>query len=709
MVLLPRIGAAATFDEQTGKLVLDPTAALAVSFDDASSIPTALEIAFSNAKGESVNPEFVTDVSGLEGSGSLSFGGTSVRADLSLSSLSALVGRRVEFRFWQQSQGTRAQAGIVWGIGDNPDTFTLFGIVTLQPTGQATDDGWIEYGSGPLDFAFSGTLGPAGMYFTDIQYEGGDYTTPDDTARVLIDAFEVLDLGPAAVPTADCSVTDETTTCGPHGLCMFGRCVDAAIAVGQVLQDDDIRSDYLARRITEYRLFEGGRIPQSHMDELEAQLTALESATAATFWPGFQAGIETLWDGHAYPATMGYATFIGTNLGICAHWGEADLLPSVSMAPLVFTTTTSNPVASQLQPGDALVAIDGQPPYHWAIHAARLINYNGDPQGFAQVIAPDLLGAAIQTGATVTFARCPPSGPEPTSCSANQVQNITIDFATLVGDELFAGNVPTWYEDHAACDYRFTRAIDHASVTESNFAGYVDEGSIRTLLINAVPSYYETGGQAWFDAVYGAVSTAPTLLILDQRTGHGGSITTVDYLMGMLVKSTDFDRMEIIPSLDRPLDATLWTAFDNCGGGMWTSSVCGGYYPWPLGEVSGLDTLQGIAGQTRMAVLNALDVSGNDYTSKLATYRSTETRIFSAGPSYGAFGPVSRLPAHVDEIYGGSVQVYDTIFVAQPTDPVEGFTTSIGVYPDQLVWQRQSDALKGVDTLIEAAKAWLTE
>lgn len=705
----PRPATAATFDETTGQLRLGP-AAFSISFDDPQSIPPELGAEFFDEWEQPLDPEFVTDPNGLEGAGALSFGGVFEVASFDLTPLwSELSGRRVELRIWQRPLGTRASVHLLWGQGPltGPDEGLLLGMAPVLPTGRATDDGWVEYSTGPFDFAAGGVFGPAQLLMADVQPTSQgreDYAWRDPTARVLIDALEIVDLGPAVVPDASCNMLDEADRCGPLGVCQFGRCVDGAIVNGPVPQTESIRHDYLTRRINEYAFYEGGRLPQDHMVELQAVLDGLRSdSSAATFWPGIKRGIEKLWDGHAFQPTMSWGPYAATNLGICVHLGHADLLPTGGTAPLVFEVTGTNPAADLLQEGDVLVAIDGKPPYVWANAAKRLIRYNGDPEGFAMVVAPGLVRAAVQAAATLTFERCPYTGPGlPTPCATDELETITVDLGELFGQRLWSDMLPTWYDDEEECDYRFRRELTEENIKDYDYAGAADDGPIRTLIINGVPSYWET--PQWFTTVGQALEPPPQYLIVDQRTGHGGDVTTVDFMMGMLVLPEDFHRMELLPSFDRPLDEALWDALSSCQG-----YDCGGYFRWPLGGFVQLGTSRGVAGSIRVAVLNAFDVSGNDYTSKLFTYRSAETRIYSAAPSYGAFGPISSLPVHMDEVIGGSVQVYDTIFVAQPQDPLVDFTTGTGVAPDTVVWQRQSDAVQGIDTAIAAAKQWLTE
>ncbi|MBW2455730.1 MAG: hypothetical protein JRI68_14530 [Deltaproteobacteria bacterium] len=711
---LARPSAAATFDEATGKLHLDADAALAISFDDAASVPADFEATFFHAVGGEQEVDYVANPDGLEGQGALSFGGTAVEGRFDLSSLGEeLGGRRVELTVWQQPQGTRAQILIEWKVpdpGGDPEAGVVIGAITLLPTGRATDDGWIEFGSGPFDFAAAGTMGPQRLVLRDVQHIGDEliaYATPDATARVLLDALEIRDLGPALVPTGPCTAFDEATDCGPEGLCALGRCVDGAIVGGPVPQNESIRNDYLTRRLNEFKFYQGGRIPQANMPEFEAVVDGLrDSPTAATFWAEIERGSEKLWDGHTSPPSLRYGPLQSVNLGVCLHLGEADLLPGGGSAPLVFNLTSQNPFAAALQEGDVLVAIDGQPPMQWAAQVHRHIRYNGDPAGYEMVAMRYLLRGATQTGATLTFHRCPYVGPgTPTSCTANEVEIITLDLGAMLGQPAWSQTLPDWYTDDVECDFRFRRAVNDSNVREYDYAGFADEGQVRTLIINGVPPYY--GSEGWWQTVYDALEIPPTHFILDQRKGRGGVINAVDFLMALMSEPQDFSHMRIVPWLDRELDSSLWTSLTTCSSPWWLPDQCGGYLQWVFGEEANSSVDLWVAGTMPVAVLNTFDVSGNDFTSKLATYRSGPTRIFAPAPTYGAFGPINRLPIHFDEPRGGTVQVFDTVFMKASQDPIGDFETSKGVAPDQVVLQKQSDAVQGIDTLIEAAKQWL--
>lgn len=707
---------AASFDEQTGRLTLDASS-WSMSFDSMTELSADLGAWFGDASdGEFNGPEvasmYVADASGLEGEGYIRVGGAARTVRFKLAFLeSQLGGRRVEIRFWQRPEGTRLNASLQWiapGVPGVSESVTV-GWFRFQPTGRITNDGWEEWTSGEVDFLAAGVLPPTYLEFQDVQpqsYYG--YETFRSDLRVNLDALEIVDLGPALVPDTNCTPLDSATVCGVHGACALGRCVDSAILFGPPPQNATLKDQYLDRQRFQFQSFEGGRMPQSLMNVLLSAIeVARNTAAPELFWGSLRKGVNALRDGHAGAPRFAWGlTSQGSNFGICLHEGEADLLPSPGAAPLVFSVEASNPVADLLQIGDVLVEVDGLPLAEWKVALDLRAGHGADPEAFDVTYAPYLIEIAGSLGSLMTFARCERTGPNPTPCTSGEVELIDIDTTALVGEPFWAGNIPAWRTDSQHCDYRFLRAVNHSDVRGYSFAGYADEGPVRTLIINGLPDSYSQSGSDWIDTVTEAMDPPPQYLILDQRLGSGGSVVTTDYFMGLLLAESDFDRAEIVPMFERPLDDAVWSALDNCASG----SDCASYWPWVLHDTSRMDaSLRGVSSNVRLAVLNGRDVSGNDFTTKLAQYRTGATRIFAPGVTHGAFGPIVSLPTHFSEISGGSMQLWDSIFVETPGDPRQVFETGRGVPPDDTIRQRQSDALLGIDTTIEAAKAWLLQ
>jgi len=706
---------AATFDDR-GRLVLDDDG-WSLGLDRLVDVPvehdlTIYDTAYAPMTSTAASTLFVSLAEGLEGKGALALGGVAPYATLSLSPLpSALEGRRVAYTLWQRPLGTRVAVDIYVYTGDydaaiasgNYQGLAFVGLVGMRPTGRVTSDGYEEWSTGPIDFLAGHTARPAVVTFTDEQLltaQSSYFASYDTGAQVLVDAFEVTDLGPAAVPDAPCRLLDENLACGEEGMCLYGRCVDAQYIEGTPPADAHA-ADYLARRRREMRLFEGGRLPQDLLVDFDETLAGLAAAPPdARFFPTLRAAVDALRDGHASAPAVGYAPSSST--GVCAHQGDADLLEGAGALPIVFSKGESNPVSDLVFTGDALVAIDGLPPFAWAEIAQRAFSYSGDPAGRDVVIASTLIDAALTAGSVLTFASCPTSRAAPEPCAPGEEIVVDVDAREVLGDLMWAGQAPAWRAEYRVCDHRFTRPVEADDVTDYAFAGVAElDDGVRALLINGVPSAYET--PAWHQAAFGFTDGSSSLLLLDERTGHGGSIDAVDLLAGRLVEPGAFSHMELLPIAAEPLDDETRAALTACDHEL---GLCAGGFTWPLG----MTLFQtGTASDARLAVLMADDVSGNDYVTRLVQERAAPTRIFGAGATYGAFGVIWTLPPTHHELVGGSFQVHDTLFVRDASAPAPPYSTGVGVVPDEVVLQTQSDAIRGIDTVLTRARAWLVE
>jgi hypothetical protein len=720
----PRIASAATFDPARGKVMVADSA-FSFSFDDAAPELVLFDSTNRALSPDAIRAQLIRDESAaIEGAGVIEIGGATIDGFLDLRPLATrLAGRRVEARLWQQARGTRVAATILW-VGDSPDpllsqddfqTPFILTELSFQPTGRATDDGWQEWTTGPFDFS-AGAKVPATLlsfYDSTLSDLSGGVGAFDPSVRVRIDAFTIDDLGPALVPDASCTLLNETAACGPGGVCMYGRCADASLVLGGKLENPTLRSQYLDRRIFEFRTFEGGRVPLTKMQTFGASLRALADPAISTaqYWTVLSNAVQDLEDGHASAPVTAYRS--GIYSGVCLHTGEADLLPpsapmsAPDRAPLVFSAPSTNPIGSMLARGDALTAIDGASVGDWTQAARRYLEYHGDPAGREIVTAPMIIDAAIRTGAVLEFSRCAQtSSVAATPCTSDQVTKVRVDLAAIEAG-VWSGSPPSWRLDYDTCDYRFHRAVESAMGKAYTFAGFSDDRGVRWVQFNGVPSQYQQGGQEWFDTMNRAFSSAPQKIILDERLGGGGSIEAVDLLGSFLVGESDFYSAEMMPQLGEPETEPLRAALRSCSSSASPLTDCGGFYEWRLGA---LEQTRGACASSKVAVLLGLDVSGNDFLTKYATYRSRSlTRIFGAAPTFGAFGVIWILPAFAGEFSGGSLQAQDSIFRASSTDPISSFSTSSGVPPDQIVLEKESDAVRDVDTLVEAARAWLAE
>lgn len=712
ILLAPHL-AHADFDPVTGTLQLED-AAVGMSFDGPTGIPETIPFRiydeqlapFPDVESLFVGGENVA----IEGDAALEIGGHTSYLLFDLRQLAPqLTGRRVELKVWQRAKGTIANIELTWYSGDVDalldnrfEGYQRLGALPFQPTGRVTDDGWAEWTSGPVDFTLAGLVDAGVLSVLDehATYAWRRAATFDPDVRVLLDGFGIYDLGEAAVPARECNLMNEENACGPLGACQFGRCTDAAATVGPKLENLDLRQQYLARRIFLIENIEGGRGPLARFGAFrDKMMSVAEEPSSTRYWTAVDEAFDGLADGHVSEPFPTYPLRLGN--GICMYESEADLLPGTPTAPMVFEHS-DNAASQGLQVGDVLVAIDGVSVDEWRAAATRLLRYGGDPRARDFITTPQLATAAMMAGSTLTFQRCTPATPGE-ACAAEDLTTVEIDFGTLMSG-LYTGELPDWRFDDRTCDFRFRRPLERQNVREYSFAGFVDDQGVREVLINGVPSQYGRGGQQWFSTISAALDGSADRMLLDERTGGGGSIEAVDMMGARLLAQDEFYAMDLFPQLSRPIDDNLRSALRTCSQNRTFFGDCGNAFAWVLGEQSGG---RGLASTSTLAVITGQDVSGNDFLTKLITYRTAGTRIFGPAPTYGAFGVIWQLPALPGELSGGSVQVHDTVFLADSGDTNLDFATGIGVEPDEVVLQKQSDAVAGVDTLLERARAWV--
>lgn len=696
--------AAATFDE-SGRLLLDGAVAYGFDAED-ERLPIALYAI--DDRELDVSERFVADAQGLEGSGAFAFGGDAYAATIGLGALSEqFAGRRVELRLWQRAAGTEAQVQLRWAIGEGNDSYTP-GTVIFVPTGRATTDGWVELSSGPVDFLLGGVLAPTDLVLYDRHVLAAFVNYQIDLSsevRVLLDGFEVLDLGPAAVPSTTCTALNERTVCGDDlGVCHFGRCADAAAVMGTVPSSESVRADYVQRRIFEMQAFNGVRAGQHADPDFALGMMDALAGPPRDFWPTITAAYERLRDGHGSPPIVNY-DYSGIAAGMCIYLGEADLLPQGGIAPLVYEARADKPTSEAVRPGDVLVSIDGVSVEQWRLAAGRFFYYTGDLESRDALLMPDVVAAAIKTGARLEFARC--ERLDGVACSEAEVETIEVDFGALVGELIYAGTVPQNAQRGLNCDFRFLDAVPGARTNAYEYAAGRVEDGVSIVQFNGFPSRYWQGGQAWASAMDTALGgSGVSHVLLDQRRGDGGTFDAVVHLTNHVMRSSDRVITETHPwYAAEPSNEELASLRACLQSDAYT---CGNLYAQAMPEFA----RNSDASTARLAVLFGRDVSGNDFFSRALLHRAAPTRTFGSTRTWGAFGFSCPLPGHIGEVLGGNFQCTDSVFYQGSAAPLAGefvWESGTGVAPDVIVYQKQSDAVNGVDTLIAAAMAWLAE
>ena len=688
--------------DPSGRLVL-AGAAWSLSLDTPDPVVTVLELGIRPTDGAAA---YVDDPAGLEGTGALRMGGHYERAAVDLAALEgALSGRRVEIRLWTRALGTDLTAWVQW-LGDGPLGYSALR-VPLVMTGRATDDGWVELSTGPVDFDFGGVLPARWLMLQDAgpvrgrdPLFGAARFALDDDARVAVDGLHVLDHGPAAVPASPCALPEADEVCGAAGACFVGRCVDSAVVAGRPPLAREARAAAVERRLFELRVFQGERNRHAALDAIEPAARALADGPPGAFYPGLRGLIASGRFGHVQAPLAGLGTSFSA--GLCFGPGDADLLPDSPRVPLIFWADPDWPPTAALRPGDALVAVDGLSVDAWLERADEL------PLSFRADVAMARWGMLWNDlalrGARLTFARCPGAGDAP--CRADQVENVDVALADAFGGLLF-GPVGEAQPPPAGadCDLRFGRASGARPDGAWQSVAVQDRpDGVRILQINGFPL-----DVAWTSAVREALGGGRDRLLIDHRWGLGGSSTAVLDVTTPLTEASQTGAF--VELADLALDAPGVREFvDVCLADGLDDDSCRsvGVGRQPVRRPGGPAPLAG----ARVAVLTGLDASGSEHFLLYLRRRSAPLRLFGLGTTEGDLAQAAFTPAHDGEERGTYLQLHDLAPLPDGAGPLPAepeFLSNTGVTSDVVCVQSQRDAVQGVDTCLEEAIRWLAE
>lgn len=635
----------------------------------------------------------------IEGQGALRLGQDAWGLVIGLDRVAfQLEGSSVRMTLWVRPMGTTVMADLIFerqevGEGDPETLFYPAGEVRFMPTGRATDDGWRELSTGVVDFSQMGPLEARAIRIMDVRLpELLFFGTPgNNDSEVWLDGLSIELLGAQRVPPNACTLVDEAQQCGPQGACLMGRCVDAKLVVEGRPEDAEVRRIYLDRLGFRAGLLAGGRYTQAQAAAFRQRMSDVATAPSQVQAEAiYRRAFDDLGDGHVSAPLIRIGA--PTPVSACLYMAEADLMPQGGLLPMVLELEPS--LATEgLEIGDVLVAVDGLAPEVWLARADRLLSYTGDPRGRTFILTPELWRAAMRTGARLTFQRCRGPG----RCDPNNLQTVQVDLAQ-VGAAFWAGQPVDAGSGDLFCDYRFQRPVEGPNVRETDFVGFSDSGGIRSILLNGVDGF-----GAWQVGAQASLRNLPPKVLLDQRTGFGGTFDGVSTMLSPFISVVQDPWVNIAPQFAPEASLGEMEQLLACqeNGGFY----CANFFALPLVGSSGP---VGARAEAKVAVLDGFDVSGNDFLPKALKMRTQgQTRIFGAVPTFGAFGPIYVFPRIMDEFYGGTGQLHDTTFLVSPDAQTLDFNTGYGVEPDEVVLQRQSDAVRGVDTLIAAARAWL--
>jgi hypothetical protein len=570
-------------------------------------------------------------------------------------------------RVWVKGEAM-VTVGVEYDDGGTP------GLTQLLPTGRLTSDGWFELESAP--FSVTGSRSPR---------VGLGFFSP---TGVVADAFEVVRGGEHRTLRA-CTGVNDATSCLPDEICMHRRCVDARGLVPPMPADPGERAalaDYMGNRIK--FLFGPLLNRERHLDEAMAAIEEMRTTTDRyRFWFSFVTAIQRLEDSHSSAYSLmdfGFDDFPGRiPFGACFLGGDADLthkqVPRDKDLPDVLVSHAGGN-AWGLQAGDRLVAIDGEHPVAWAKKlqgrswSAEQVN---DPASVAQHI--ESLRRKISTLArTITVIRCNGGS----SCGAPEMLVV----ADQKPDDSPSQNV--------ACDNR----------PKNHFPGQPEShnlgGSVFFGTVNESDAEERIQGMAW-NSLYGAGSATATQIqdavryfrdekargvILDHRTGNGGTKDAAMPILGFV-------------SPPKYAEVGVWRVFlDDAG----PKDVAEGLAlfdkikdePFDIVQVGSTDAITDVP----VALLLTRDVSASDYFPN-AFKGSPKARIFGPHPTNGAFSTFLGLSYWVSLSF--QLAAHDTL------NHDGTMLCARGVVPDEIVEPRQSDLTQGVDTVYEAALAWV--
>jgi hypothetical protein len=640
----------------------------------------------------------------VEGSHALRLGKDGVGLAIVDATLFAqLADGRFEVTLWARADGTAPQLSVVYDR-DPENIFgetTQFASVRGVRTGRETSDGWAEFSTGPLDGLVWG-VPVRGIVVLPSYFAEGDQT-------FLLDALEIQKVDGKPVAPLACTAQTALAVCGADGDCMYGHCVPATVTWG-VLPSLSQRRELAERWVQFGTRLIGDRNASHHGETVltpGARLLAETATSSRQFFGGLNRLVNLLRDNHtSFGSPANYTSFApqvrdgsSSVLGACFGVVDKDLLGG-GLGYAVFRAAETPATGVPLRRGDVLFAIDGRDPKQWVDEvwpqvATTLPNDAASDWG----PSANSLSRLIATRAsTVTLLRCAPG----TSCTGPSRTAITIDVASAAYQAV-TGNVQAGTSRSFGCSQRFLDAVTVAPQPSNG------EDAVTTMTgpVGETRVQFDgfVGQKQWPAAMTAVFQNGPARVLMDARMGHGGYYTTVEHLFHLLRGKAEpigvvsmgrgtYDLADppwLLQRFGKCSDARpdVWSCFQGNANGFFASEV----------------TPPGAA--TRIAWLNTYDVSANDFMPRLLKGR-TGIKIFAPHPTSGAFGAISSLPALWTGWSGGSLQVQDARFASDLAGASTArWESGHGVEPDVVVVEKLSDALAGVDTIVQAATQWL--
>jgi len=712
--LVASIAGASELDPSSGSIVLAPGALRTYGFESAtdlvgkvsttktaSGFPPKLTVT-KVADATMIAPLLATDA--VEGKSALRLaGGVGVAID-DAALFTQLSTRRFEVTFWGRADGIAPSLQVRYARPDSTiDSNSSFASVTTMRTGRETSDGWAEYSTGPLDGAVWGI--PVRLIIMT--------TSPNSPkgTSFLVDALEIRELPGTPVLANACTFADMDTTCGPMGDCLYGRCVPASVTWG-ALPPLAHRAElvsrwihYATRTIGDRRASEIGKTTFT----ASAQDLAKYALSSRQFFGGMNRLVNLLRDNHTsfggpnnFFSAIGATGFGGWSAGLHACFGvmEKDAMGG-GLVYGVFDAGTEPTTGFVLKKGDVVTAIDGRDPKAWVDDVWPVVSHslNNDPAADLGPSASALAELITDRAKTMTIARCA----SPTKCTGGDRSEWTIEVATKIFPRILEKQ--GWGAvKYFGCSARFHDSVDKIDEPPSG----EDAVTVRSLPGGIMVAQFDgfSGGDGWDAKFTDLFTPSPPKVIMDAREGHGGLGSAVQTMLSLMRGASEpIGFLTVIRGgYDDPDPSALFKQYEPCASDA-GRGVLACFGAWGFFADVGLPP----GAASKVAWLNTIDISANDYMPRLLKGRS-KLRIFAPHPTAGAFGAITSLPALTAGWSGGSMQYQDSRFGAD-YEAVSGarWESSHGVEPDVVVAQKQTDAMKDRDTLLEAATAWLSE
>lgn len=645
----PSLARAGTFDA-AGSFVADPAAVFSLPFDAVTPEQAGMTLG--------------TEPGSLQGSGYAFLDTTDTIFE---QALPALQPGTYTLRFFARHNRVVAGIGISYVTTDADFSDPSFE-ATAYPTGVVTSDGWYEIATAPF------SVDPTRPFTASLHM----YASGAD-----VDALELVREAAPAVALKACAKAYDPV-CAANEMCSSGYCRDGNVTVPSVpAPEAGGAAALVAFMQSRLDLFFGGKLTrENRLPIADALLASLGTAQSRwEVWNGISTALHRLRDWHT---SMTGPTDSGGRgaFPLCMIEGVADASqPAGATDPTLPDVLVShgNPdpqASSGLGPGDRIVAIDGQHPIAW-MDSLDAIDWGywhaNDPDVHAEA-AERMRNAIRRFARELSIVRCDRS---------THVCNAT-------AETLLITSLPKLEpEQYPNCDHRPGYLVDGPDPithrVRGNVVGVVKgtdpaEG-IHAMVWNGV---YAQGGNP-FAAALSELTTGATGVILDHRTGNGGTEYAAELLTqpfrapALLGVATSFNLT--LGLFDEPFDGLA--IFDARKG-----SAQDGYN---VGSETYNPTL-------KTALLLARDGSASDWFPLGMKNAGPNVRIFGRRTA-GAFSSFFQF-----DYFGNLAWQF-----ASGDYVEENGQTRIGrgVEPDEVILPKQSDLLEGKDTVALRALAWI--